>query len=561
MAPETELRRLLTLHGRLLDDPALGERLREFFDVHVADDLKAAVGAMRETHFDAVLAETADFLPLERAMATHQSAVVLDTLGEGVCVVDGQGQMIWANRRLRQLDPLLRQRIAEVLREGYESLAASRFPEVGQTRRFSVMPEDGSYFEIICSPIYDPEGTLRQVAGVVVDATRQRRQQQTLNAIERAGYELVRLNADAPGEADLERRLRLLEERIIDCSRQVLNFQNFAVLLVDESTNRLRWLCSEGLDPSARRREYFLSTEGSGICGYVAATGHSYICGDVRDDPHYLNGLLAARSSLTVPLRLHDRVIGVFNAESTDPHAFEEDDRQFAEVFAHYLALALHVLDLLVTSHHSARSDLGGSLQSRLASPMSDIIVQASELIEDYIGHDELRHRLQAIIDQAHHARQEVRDLLDRPQPTFLDSLDRPETPEPADPTRLDLTGRRLLIVDDEDMIRKVLRQALKTTGCSVDLAADGAEALEKLQKQSYDMVITDLRMPGRTGYDVLADIRQRQPDTPVILITGFGLDPDHQLLQNPGRHRLRVLYKPFRVEALLATIRQILQA
>lgn len=563
MEPETKLRRLLALGEPVLDGPALAERLGDVFEVVSVADLKEALQAMRDAPFDAVLSQTGEFLPLERAMATHQAAVVLDTLGEGVCVIDSKGQVVWANRRLKQLDPEVRRRVEAVLREGFESLAVARFPEIGKTRRFSVMPEDGSYFEVICSPIYDPQGKLRQVAGVIVDATRQRRQQMTLNAIERAGYELVRLNAESAGTADLDRRLALLENRIITCSREVLNFENFAVLLVDERTNRLRWLCSEGLDPASRKREYFLSTQGSGICGYVAATGHSYICGDVRDDPHYLPGLVGARSSLTVPLRLHDRVIGVFNAESTTPHAFEEDDRQFAEVFAHYLALALHVLDLLVTTHHSASSSLGGTLQADLAEPMGRIIARASDLMEDYIGHDELRHALQAIIDQAHRARQVVCDLAERPAPDFLQSLPpHPSEPGPAEPAaaaRPDLAGKTVLVVDDEDMIRKVLETALKTTGCGVELAADGQDARRRIRSRKYDLVLSDIRMPHASGYDVLEELHAHQPDTPAILMTGFGYAPPQGSESHPACRPEAVIYKPFNIATLMQHVRRAL--
>ena len=78
--------------------------------------------------------------------------------------------------------------------------------------------------------------------------------------------------------------------------------------------------------------ELFAEQEGNGISGYVAATGRSYICPDVERDPRYVMGLDQAKSSLTVPLRLHDKVIGIFNVESRQRAAFNEDDRQFAEI-------------------------------------------------------------------------------------------------------------------------------------------------------------------------------------------------------------------------------------
>src|SRR6185436_15160355 len=106
--------------------------------------------------------------------------------------------------------------------------------------------------------------------------------------------------------------------------------------------------------------------EGHGISGYVAATGRSYVCFDTEKDELFLPGLAGARSSVTVPLRLHDKVIGTFDVESQQVAAFGEDDRQFAEIFGRYIAMALHMLDLLVVERSQTNQTVSGRVEDEI---------------------------------------------------------------------------------------------------------------------------------------------------------------------------------------------------
>lgn len=79
-----------------------------------------------------------------------------------------------------------------------------------------------------------------------------------------------------------------------------------------------------------------------------------------------------------------------------------------------------------------------------------------------------------------------------------------------------------LLVVDDEPAMRALLKQSLEGAGHRVVEAADGHSALEVVEREDIDLVLTDLRMEGLTGIDVLKSIRQQHPKIGVILITGF---------------------------------------
>src|SRR4051794_3790417 len=81
----------------------------------------------------------------------------------------------------------------------------------------------------------------------------------------------------------------------------------------------------------------------------------------------------------------------------------------------------------------------------------------------------------------------------------------------------------KILVIDDEADIRESLETLLEMEGYAVDLAADGGEGLTKLTKARYDLVLLDLMLPDRNGMDVLADVRSRDEETPIIMLTAYG--------------------------------------
>src|SRR3954467_6610022 len=284
---------------------------------------------------------------------------------------------------------------------------------------------------MIASPVFSPAGQVVQVVAVVWDATGTRRLPQKIDAIDRAGRELVRLEADALSKMNVGQRLKLLEDKIISFTRELMHFDHFAIRLLDRKSNKLELVISAGLPSDALNIELFANPEGNGISGYVAATGRSYICPDVERDPRYVMGLDHAKSTLTVPLRLHDRVIGIFNVESRQRAAFNEDDRQFAEIFGRYVAIALNILDLMVVERAGTAHQVADDVTAEVAGPLNDIVSDATGLMDDYIGHDDLRHKLGAILDNVTTIRKSMRQAAEGPN-TILGAKDVKESDDPV---------------------------------------------------------------------------------------------------------------------------------
>ena len=79
-----------------------------------------------------------------------------------------------------------------------------------------------------------------------------------------------------------------------------------------------------------------------------------------------------------------------------------------------------------------------------------------------------------------------------------------------------------ILIVDDEEVVRLSHLRSLEDADCNAQAAEDGREALNVMEQHSFDVVLLDLRMPDLDGMDVLKTIKQRWPDSEVVVITGY---------------------------------------
>lgn len=109
----------------------------------------------------------------------------------------------------------------------------------------------------------------------------------------------------------------------------------------------------------------------------------------------------------------------------------------------------------------------------------------------------------------------------------------------------------RVLVVDDEASIRDLLAKTLALAEYEVDLVPDGRSALERLRIMPYDLLITDLKMPGVDGLTVIREARRLRADIPVIIITGFSTEASAIEAVNLGVSGY--LTKPFRVPRVLA--------
>jgi len=553
--------KVLVLSSQPASNAGLVELIKAHGDVVEAASIDKAIEALRQEHFDAVFADSADFLPLERALVSQQASLILNTIGEGVCIVDGDANCNWMNKKMAAWPQKVQDKVRGTCQEAYQLFSTQVSPQnsegmaiANRSKRYALNIEDQQFLELIVSPVRSPAGQVVQVAAVVWDATGTRRLQQKIDAIDKAGSELVRLEADALGKLNVGERLKLLEEKIIRYTRDLLHFDNFVIRVLDRKSNKLELVISVGLPIEAINVELYADREGNGISGYVAATGRSYICPDVQRDPRYIVGLDLAKSSLTVPLRLHDKVIGIFNVESRQQGAFNEDDRQFAEIFGRYVAIALNILNLMVVERVSTSHKVADDVTSEIAGPLNDIGSDAAALMEQCLGNDAMATKLRQIANNVQNIQRSLRQAAEGPNIV----LGAGQVTGEDDPV---IGGARILVADDEPNIRMTIHDVLGKYRGVVTLAASGGDAINQLAQKEFDLVISDIKMPDKSGYDVFSAARRRSQTLPVILMTGFGYDPNHSIVRASQEGLQAVLFKPFKVEQLLEEVRKALEA
>lgn len=515
---------------------------------------------------------------LGRSEGPAWSVSLLNAIGEGVALFARSGERLWANelylgyepRTAELLEVAAREVGSELIEHQKLGLGAKAAGEPSQ--RLELTSADGlRYFEVLVSlvapnfpglpePVPGAEQE-RLVALVIRDVTAANRVRLRMDAIDRAGAELFTLDADAVRKLNAAERLKVLEDKVVRFSRDLLRFDHFAIRLLDARTGRLELVIKVGLPSEYEAFDIFAKPDGNGISGFVAATGKSYICDDTSKDELFLPGLHGARSSLTVPLRLHDKVIGILNIESQEEAAFDDDDRQLAEIFARYIAMAVHMQENLVVERTTTNLSVSGRVEGELAEPLADIVQQVEFLQEVVRGDPTTSAHVARILRDVEAIRSRVRDVASGPQ-TLL-GVEKAMENRTLDPI---LQGRRVLVADDQPKIRQIIGSVLRNRGAKVTVCNGGTEAIAALetahieQEVPYDLVVSDIRMPDHNGYEVFAAAKKYRPDVPVILMTGFGYDPHHSIVRASQEGLQSVLFKPFQIEQLVDTVKKALK-
>jgi CheY-like chemotaxis protein/GAF domain-containing protein len=494
-----------------------------------------------------------------------QNEEILEGMADGVVLLDNDNTILWSNGRLREWTGR-----DEVARANFYSLLGS--PEIlgpdfcpfhtalatGQGTSSTLRTEDGSYFHIHAAPVREVDSPPQHLIVTVRDVTHEMHQQQKLAAIHRAGMELADLTPEELSQMGIPERIELLKDNVLHYTRDLLNFEVVEVRLLDQKTGRLEPLLAQGMEPEAATRVLYAQPQNNGVTGFVAATGKSYLCEDTTEDPLYLQGARGAKSSLTVPLVLHDEVIGTFNVESPELRAFGEGDLQFLEIFSRDVAAALNQLELLVAEKASTAAESCEAIHSAVALPVDEILNEAVNVMERYIGHEpDVVERLQRILRNARDIKQVIQKVGQKmaPAQALPHAVKIEERPA--------LQGRRVLVVDADENVRSAAHGLLERYECIVETAHDGAEAvfmIRALTEGEYDVVIADIRLPDMNGYEFMLKLQELMDPVPLVLMTGFGYDPGHSIVKARQAGLQAVLYKPFRLDQLLTTIEQIIE-
>jgi CheY-like chemotaxis protein len=114
-----------------------------------------------------------------------------------------------------------------------------------------------------------------------------------------------------------------------------------------------------------------------------------------------------------------------------------------------------------------------------------------------------------------------------------------------------------ILVIENAENVRMLLRDILTWEGYKVTTAADGEQGIEAFKKKAFDLVFTDLGMPGMTGWDVAKAVKDLNPATVVVLVTGWDIQLDSKTLKKKGVDA--VVRKPFREDEILGPVRTLM--
>ncbi len=205
---------------------------------------------------------------------------------------------------------------------------------------------------------------------------------------------------------------------------------------------------------------------------------------------------------------------------------------------------------------------LGGEIRSLAGEGDCDVELERIDSIENSVN------KIQTIVNQlgamAGQRRYGTREYLPGTRMADL-SWDDPGTAEGAqNPAASDgaagdeLAGLHLLVVDDDLSVCHSVGDLLRAHGCDVTTATSGTEARDILMDRTFDLVLSDVVMPDVDGYDLFMFIRERYPETPVILMTAFFYDRDHVIKRSKLKGLEGVLFKkPVEPARLIEIVRE----
>jgi len=508
-------------------------------------DLVAALQAVQDRAVGAVYIGTQD--PELRSRADHlvQAEHILDTLPDGIAILDDRLQVLWGNAAFHHWG---NGDTARPLREVLNSLnaggnhgpfAVARSGAVGTARMASARDR---YVEVRVTLVPGSTDGHARFITQFRDVSDEELRQQKLDALHHAGRALINLDADQLADMEQTERVELLKHNLRQFIRDMLHYDVIEIRLLNRRTGELEPLLEEGMTPGAAHRKLYALPEHNGVTGYVAATGKSYLCPDTTHDPHYIEGAAGARSSLTVPLIVSDEVIGTFNVESPRPNAFTQQDLQFTEIFSREIAHALHTLELLTAQKSCAATASVDAISREVALPVDDILAATTALLSQGDGQPpDVGNKLRQILARARSIKQSIVNVGETLAPAGQGA-----TPGSR------LKGMRILVVDADDLVRKSAHALIGRFGGEVEAARCGAEALAMARAGNYDAVIVDIRLPDLSGYEAYRRLREAQPQARMIMMTAFGYDASHSLVKARQDGLRHVLYKPFRSDQLL---------
>ncbi len=203
------------------------------------------------------------------------------------------------------------------------------------------------------------------------------------------------------------------------------------------------------------------------------------------------------------------------------------------------LAVILNQMELLESDIYALADERDSSVEIERVDAIRREVARISEILS----------RLGEMVQQDSY------ETINYAGPARMIDLRRSEARGSERDTRLE--GLRILVVDDDRGICNSLREILEADGCVVEMAHDGIEALECIERQKFDLALSDVVMPNMDGHELYLSLCKRHPELPVLMMTAFHYDKDHIIKRSRMKGLEGVIFKkpvdPARLREVIA--------
>lgn len=514
----------------------------------VCDQAAHAADILRQQQFDAVIACPA--LAAEMIDRFRRDETILANVDQGIASVDIQGRVTWANVVFRHWcgrDPVGLTLIAALAPCTVASESANPLEvQSVQSNAFRIHqppPSMTPYLDVNLRPVVSNDGTILHSVAIIQNVSGEVEQQKKLDALHQAGRDLASLDAENLAEMNIPTRIEMLKQNLLRYVHNLLHYETIEVRLLDPG-GELMPLVSEGMTDQAKNRRLFRSEFGNGVTGHVAYTGRSFLCPDTSKEPLYLEGAKDAKSSLTIPLKYNDEVIGTLNVESPRVNGFGPEDLKFTELLSKELAAALHTLDLLSAQQTCTLSASIEAVSKEIALPVDEVLGSAALLYAKLHAADpEAGKALRRIMENA----RSVKDCVNK--------VHRSMSPAECVAVPENLAGKRVLVIEQLEQHRRTIHLMLRRLGVSVETVTDPLEGLALCTGTNYDAIFLEIKPLNMRGSEAFFKFRLAEPEARVSLTTGFGYDECHTKPTVANHGLTALLFKPFKIDQVTKAI------
>ena len=450
-------------------------------------------------------------------------------------------------------------------------------------------PDTPHFMRMLVGPIFADDGKVNRYVVTLSDITEPVTREERWARLREAGRELADLSKKDILQRSPKERTNILQAKIAKYVQEILNYSFVEIRVISARDSLLlEPLFAFGIPDEARLRTLYVSQDGNGITGWVAYHAKSYKMDDSNEDPFFVEGVVGARSSMTVPLLCRGEVIGTFNVESQQPNAFDDTDLQMLETFADDVALAIHTLELLSVEQKEAAFRSIETVFNDAIGPLNLILNETT-----FFPLEELRQNPGAInLDDIVMSFAKVREFARQIQSAFQGhiALLTPDLPPELSSTDCNkypmLRNRRVLMVDGDESVGRELSRMLFYYGCTVETSTSGFSALKMLETTQYDVCLSDIKLPDMSAFAFFKRVRciyckrsqKRSLGTiceppeddpycpqvsvsfiPFVYMKGFGYDSGHVTTRAAQAGITKVVFKPFILTQLLEALKVVI--